>query len=94
MNVATVRKFLSDVIADRKKKEIKEDEDIDMISILIQDEMYGKNSDDIIDDVLIMFFAGSKTVQTTVTNTITHLLHRPDVREKFEAEINPMLEQC
>ena len=41
-----------------------------------------------------MFFAGSKTVQTTVTNTITHLLHRPDLREKFVAEVNPMLEQC
>ena len=41
-----------------------------------------------------MFFAGSKTIQTTTTNFITHMLHRPDLKEKLHAEIDPMLAKC
>ena len=65
-----------------------------MISILLLDDIYAKQHDDIIDDVLTMFIAGSKTVQATTTNFITHMLHRPDLREKLDAELNPMFEKC
>ena len=65
-----------------------------MISILLLDDTYGKQHDDIVDDVFVMFIAGSKTVQTTTTNFITHLLHRPDLKERLDAELNPMLEKC
>ena len=62
--------------------------------MLSADGLYGKNPNDIVDDVIIMFIAGSKTVQTTVTNFITHMLHRPDLRAKVDAEVNPILNKC
>ena len=46
-----------------------------------------------VDDVLVMFIAGSKTVQVTTTNFITHMLHRPDLKEKLDAELNPVFEK-
>jgi len=62
--------------------------------MLAHDELYCKNIEDIIDDVIVMFIAGSKTIQTTTTNFITHMLHRPDLRAKLDAELNPVLEKC
>lgn len=79
---------------ERKQKGVTEEDAIDMISILILDEMYGKQIDDMIDDVMVMFIAGAKTIQVTTTNFITHMLHRPDLREKLDAELNPVLEKC
>ena len=39
-----------------------DDEDVDMISLLIQDPIYKNQNQDMIDDVLVMFIAGSKTI--------------------------------
>ena len=64
-----------------------------MISLLVQDPIYKDQNTDMIDDVLVMFIAGSKTIQTTTTNLITHLLHRPEIKEKLYAEVNPVLER-
>ena len=69
------------------------EDDVDMISLLVQDPIYKDQVNDIVDDVLVMFIAGSKTLQVTTTNLITHLLHRPDIKEKLYAEVNPILEK-
>ena len=65
-----------------------------MISILVQDPNYKDDVQGITDDVIVMFMVGSKTIQTTTTNLITHLLHRPDIKEKLYEELNPVLEKC
>ena len=39
-----------------------------------------------------MFLAGSKTIQGTTTNFITHLTEFTELRDKFRAEIDPVLE--
>ena len=62
------------------------------MSILLQDENY-QNTEDIIDDVFVMFLAGSKTVQTTTSNLITSLLFNPDVYKKFRAEVDPLMDR-
>jgi len=94
INCESLRQFLKNMIIERKQKGLTEENAIDMISILTLDETYGKQIDDMVDDVLVMFIAGSKTIQVTTTNFITHMLHRPDLREKLDAELNPMLEKC
>ena len=93
-NCKSLRNFLLQVIKERKASTPKEDDaDVDMISILIEDPTYKDQVEDIVDDVIVMFIAGSKTLQTTTTNLITHLLHRPDIKEKLYAEVNPILER-
>ena len=94
INCKTLRNFLLDVVQERKKMDLKEDDDdVDMISLLVQDETYKDQIEDIVDDVLVMFIAGSKTIQTTKTNMITHLLTRPEIKEKLYAEVDPILER-
>ena len=88
-----MRAFLQNIIDERKKKTLNDDEDVDMISLLVSDPVYKDQNSDMIDDVLVMFIAGSKTIQTTTTNLITHLLHRSEIREKLYAEVNPVLER-
>jgi cytochrome P450 len=63
-----------------------------MLSIIVNDENY-QNEEDIIDDFLVMFIAGAKTVQITTTNFIMMMKHRPDIKAKFEAEYQPLMEQ-
>ena len=63
INCKTLRKFLIDVVQERKKMDLKEDDDdVDMISILVNDATYKDQEEDIVDDVLVMFLAGSKTI--------------------------------
>ena len=63
INCKTLRKFLIDVVQERKKMDLKEDDDdVDMISILVNDATYKDQEEDIVDDVLVMFIAGSKTI--------------------------------
>lgn len=82
----------------RKKEALKkgvpqeeEEDELNMLSIIVNDENY-KNENDIIDDFLVMFIAGAKTVQLTTSNFIMCLKHRPDIKAKFEAEYQPMME--
>ena len=62
--------------------------------MLAVDPVYKDNVEDIIDDVIVMFIAGSKTVQATTTNFFTHMLHRPEVKAKVDAELTQFLEKC
>ena len=64
-------------IIEAKKKE-KDDSATDFVSLLIQNEQY-QNTEDIIDDLIIMFFAGSKTVQATTSNLITRMTEEPEI---------------
>ena len=93
-NCETLRGCIKEAIRERQETKGDPDEDIDMVSMLAHDDLYSKNIDDIVDDVLIMFIAGSKTIQTTTTNFITHMLHRPDIKAKLDAELNPFLDKC
>ena len=65
-------------------------EEKDIISILVWDENY-TNIEDVVDDVIVMFVAGTKTVQGTTTNFLGHYVNRPEFREKLHAEIDPIV---
>ena len=64
----------------------------DLIGILLEDGSYKDNIEEIIDDIIILFIAGSKTIQATTTNFITHLLEDKELCDKFHAEIDPILD--
>lgn len=61
-----------------------------MLSALIKNDLY--NDDElIIDEIVILFLAGSKTVQLTTTNLFCYLEKEPEVRRKLQAEIDEKL---
>jgi len=70
-NCGVLRSFLRDTI---KKAQANPNPDAeDVVSMLAADSLYSKNIDDIVDDVIVMFIAGSKTVQATTTNFFCHM---------------------
>ena len=68
-----------------------EEESFDVVSLLLQDGTY-TNTEDMIDDIFVMFIAGSKTIQNTTTNLITTMLYEPEIYAKLRAEIDPLMD--
>lgn len=89
-NCKSLRGYFTDIIENKKKAADPNAQDI--VSILLQDVNY-QNTDDIIDDVFTMFFAGSKTVQTTTSNLITSCLFNPDVYKRLREEVDPLMDR-
>mmetsp|Transcript_17415 Transcript_17415/g.22018 ORF Transcript_17415/g.22018 Transcript_17415/m.22018 type:complete len:142 (-) Transcript_17415:532-957(-) len=88
-NSRVCRDYLRKIIDDRKKQGIDADAE-DVLSLLLQDENY-QETEDLIDDIIFLYIAGSKTVQSTTSNTITSLLHEPEVRQRLLAEVDPFM---
>ena len=65
-----------------------------MISILVQDPSYRDDVESIVDDIVVMFMAGSKTIQATSTNLITRLIEKPEILEKIRTEMKPGFDRC
>ena len=65
-----------------------------MISILVQDPSYKDDVESIVDDIVVMFMAGSKTIHSTTTNLITRLIERPEIMDKIRAEMKPVFDRC
>jgi len=91
-NCATLRSHLREIV--KRYQANPETSNGAVIAMLAADPLYKDNVEDIIDDVIVMFIAGSKTVQATTTNFFTHMLHRPEVRAKVDAELSPFLDKC
>ena len=90
-NCAEIRKFIRSVIEEKKAKKEKDGQDV--ISLILSDPNY-QVAEDIVDDVIVMFFAGSKTVQTTTSNLITSLLFEPEIFAKMRGEeVDPLMER-
>ena len=77
-------------LSEENKAENKEDS-FDVVSLLLQDDTYN-DIDDMIDDIFVMFIAGSKTIQNTTSNLITTMLYEPEVYAKLRAEIDPLMD--
>jgi len=65
----------------------------DIISMLVEDKTYKDNLDAICDEVIVMFIAGTKTVQGTTTNFIGQWINNEELRENFFKEVNPLIEK-
>ena len=73
-NCRTLRGYFGGIID--KIKQTKDANAQDIVSLLLQDENY-QNREDIIDDIIVMYIAGSRTVQATTSNLITSLIFNP-----------------
>jgi cytochrome P450 len=63
----------------------------DIISMLLEDDAYKNDIEDIIDDIIVMFMAGSNTVQGTTTNFLCHYASNEKLRKDFHAEVDPCM---
>lgn len=89
-NCRTLRGYFGGLIDAKKKAKDLNAQDI--VSLLLQDENY-QNREDIIDDIIVMYIAGSRTVQATTSNLITSLLFNPDCYTKLHEETDPLMER-
>lgn len=62
----------------------------DIISMIVEDENY-KEIEDIVDEVIVIFIAGTKTVQGTTTNFIGMYANNEEWRAKLHAEMDPLV---
>jgi len=60
----------------------------DMLTILTKHEFFAGQEEKIIDEIVGLFAAGSKTVQTTTANLICYLEKHPQVKSKLQNEID------
>lgn len=93
-NCLSMRKAIKGIVEDRKngkKGGLAVGENKDIISMLLDDEVY-ENLEDIVDEVIVMFIAGTKTVQGTTTNFLGNYCNRSDFREKLHKELDPFVD--
>lgn len=82
-NCKYLRDYIKGIINERKKGNkggLAVGDNLDMISMLLQDDNYKNNIEDIVDDVIVMFIAGTKTVQGTTTNFIGQYVNNEELR--------------
>lgn len=66
-----------------------------MLSILLADtETYGTRDEAIKDEMFTIFFAGMKTVQASTSNFIYFMTKHPEYKQKFLAEVIPVVEKA
>jgi cytochrome P450 len=68
--------------------------DADLLSILLQNELYSGDDEKTKDELIVMFMAGNETIKTSSTNTVCYLTMFPEIKAKFLSEINPVMERC
>lgn len=88
-NAHNIRKFMREIVDEMKQQN--DPNATDLVSLLLQEESY-QDTEEIIDDLFVMFFAGSKTVQNTTSNLITTMLHEPELFARLRATIDPYME--
>ena len=95
-NCYIMRTFIRKEIEKRKRGEtsggLAVEGNKDIITMLLEDKSY-TNPQDIIDDIIVMFIAGSKTVQGTTTNFLSQYVNNENLRKGFHAEVDPLLEK-
>ena len=57
----------------------------------MQDKTY-QNTEDIVDDILVLYYKGAMSVQATTTNTITSLIFNPECLAKLRAEVDSVMD--
>jgi len=61
------------IINERRSGQSKSTNETDLLTILIGTELFCRNDDFIIDEIITFFFAGMKTIQTTTANLMYYL---------------------
>ena len=81
-NCKSLRGLLQSAIEKKKQLNAKVDDATDIVSLLIHEESY-KDDADIVDDLIVLFIAGSATIQNTTTNFISNMLSNPREHQRL-----------
>jgi len=94
-NVASYRQHLLSIISDRKAgvSASYDGDTSDLLSIMIDSDIFKERRDKMIDEFIGIFMAGMKTTQATTTNLIQYLIKNPDLKDRLMSEICPVLDQ-
>lgn len=94
-NAYRFRDAMRKLIEDKKKTPSSEDEtdSIDMFRVLIEDDYYKDKPEEIINEVIVMFAAGMKTIQVSTTNVIQFLHFNPEYKKRLLEEIEGPLNE-
>lgn len=65
----------------------------DLLSILINDDLFKQDDESIIDEMFAFFFAGSATTQIATSNLIYYMIQQPELKKRFKADFMPTLEK-
>lgn len=82
---------MREILADRKSGKttsFKGAEGFDLLQTLLETDLYKGREENIINEIIFMFLAGSKTVQLTTTNIICFAKECPETGAKLQAEID------
>ncbi len=82
-NLLFIRDYCEGLLEDRRKNLDKFKDSNDLMNIWLTDEYYKDDKKAIIDEIILMFLAGSFTLKTTNTNMISYLTINPEVKAKL-----------
>ncbi|CDW85843.1 cytochrome p450 [Stylonychia lemnae] len=85
-NTTTVREYCRDLIKQRRAN-LDNQSGKDLLTIMLNDENYKNNEEEIIDECITFFLAGSQTVISSNANLIQYLTMNPKIDRKVRQEI-------
>ena len=65
----------------------------DLLGVLLEDETFKGKDEEIVDECILFFGAGSQTIKTSNTNLLCYLIMNQEVKEKLFKELKEKLFQ-
>lgn len=90
-NVDRLRQLYQEIIDDRRKKPSL---DQDLLSIMLEADLFQGNDELMKDEMFGIFLAGMKTIQTATTNLIYYVERDPEIKKKLLEEILPPVQEA
>eukprot|EP00347_Sterkiella_histriomuscorum_P023205 403335549 len=90
-NAKVARDFCRQLIQERRKNLDQHKERADLLTILLLDEEYSKNEEEIIDECITFFLAGSQTVIAANANLIQYATMNPEIQNKLLQEFRHVI---
>lgn len=91
-NVDRLRATIQRIIEERRAGITKSSEmHADLLSILIESEMYQNNDNMMIDEIFTFFIAGMRTIQISTTNVFYYLNQNTQFKQKLLDEVVPVV---
>ena len=92
-NVTRFRNLIKRFIKEVRAGQVKSENDSDLLSILINSDLYRDDEDLVVDEIVTFFGAGMRTIQISTTNTLYYLLQNETLMKKVCEETFPVLEK-
>ena len=87
-NARRIRALVTSIIL-KRKEEMRVNPSLDkgdLISILLQDDTFTKTPENILNESVAFFFAGSQTNAITLSNLVIYAIQNPEIKNKVRSE--------